>query len=138
MPVAMWSSAACSTSGDAVIIFLVLMQWRLAEPSMAYATRVKGEPTKPTSVVCPAISAFRSPRIVLMNGSFESGSLSGVSAATSAIVRSGEEMTGPLPRTTSNSMPIAGSGVRMSENMMTPSTPNARHGCSESSIAMSG
>ena len=33
----------------------------------------------------------------------------------------GSWMMGPFPRTTSNSMPIAGSGVRMSLNMMTPS-----------------
>ena len=76
--------------------------------------------------------------MVRMKGSFVSGSSSGFSAATSAAVRSGEGMTGPLPRTTSNSTPIAGSGVRMSENMITPSTPNARHGCSESSVAISG
>ena len=73
-----------------------------------------------------------------MNGSFASGSSSGVSAATSAAVRSGEGMTGPEPRTTSKSTPIAGSGVRMSENMITPSTPYWRHGCSESSVAISG
>ena len=72
-----------------------------------------------------------------MNGSLVFGSWNGVIARTSAIVRSGEEMTGPSPRTTSNSMPIAGSGVRMSENMMTPSVPNAFHGCSESSVAIS-
>lgn len=31
------------------------------------------------------------------------------------------------------STPIAGSGVRMSEKRMTPSTPYARHGCRETS-----
>ena len=36
------------------------------------------------------------------------------------------------------SNPRAGKGVRMSENMMTPSTPNDRQGCNDNSIAMSG
>ena len=48
------------------------------------------------------------------------------------------EMRGPFPRMTSNSMPSAGSGVRISLKKMTPSVLNARHGCSESSIAISG
>ena len=39
---------------------------------------------------------------------------------------------------TSNSIPMEGSGVRMSENIMTPSVPKARKGCRESSIAISG
>ena len=43
---------------------------------------------------------------------------------------------GPLPLTTSNSMPSAGSGVRISLNMITPSGLNASHGCSDSSMAM--
>lgn len=41
----------------------------------------------------------------------------------------GLSMQGPLPLITSNSMPSAGSGVRMSENMMTPSGWKARQGC---------
>ena len=36
------------------------------------------------------------------------------------------------------STPSAGSGVRMSENMMMPSTPKALQGCRESSTAISG
>lgn len=52
-------------------------------------------------------------------------------------LRMGTSMMGPLPLTTSNSMPSAGSGVRMSENMITPSVWNARHGCSDSSMAIS-
>ncbi len=40
--------------------------------------------------------------------------------------------------TTSNSTPIAGSGVRMSLNMITPSGLKARQGCNESSMAISG
>lgn len=43
-----------------------------------------------------------------------------------------------LTFTTSNSTPMAGSGVRMSLNMITPSGLKARQGCRESSIAMSG
>ena len=49
----------------------------------------------------------------------------------------GFEMTGPLPLMTSKSTPSAGSGVSMSENMMTPSGRNAFHGCNDNSIAMS-
>jgi hypothetical protein len=48
----------------------------------------------------------------------------------------GEAIMGPLPLTTSNSMPSAGSGVRISLNMITPSGLNASHGCSDSSMAM--
>jgi hypothetical protein len=48
----------------------------------------------------------------------------------------GLEMRGPLPLMTSNSMPRAGRGVRMSENMMTPSVWKERKGCSDSSMAM--
>ena len=48
----------------------------------------------------------------------------------------GASMIGPFPLTTSNSMPMAGRGVSMSLNMMTPSGRNARHGCSDNSIAM--
>ena len=36
------------------------------------------------------------------------------------------------------SNPRAGKGVKMSENMMTPSTPNDRQGCKDNSMAMSG
>jgi hypothetical protein len=49
----------------------------------------------------------------------------------------GTSILGPLPLITSNSMPSAGSGVRMSLNMITPSVWNARQGCSDSSIAIS-
>lgn len=49
----------------------------------------------------------------------------------------GTSMMGPRLGTTSNSMPMAGRGVRMSLNMMTPSGRNARQGCSDSSVAIS-
>ena len=61
----------------------------------------------------------------------------GQASLWAACLRTGAAMTGPLPRTTSNSMPSAGSGVRMSLNMITPSGRNARQGCSDSSIAIS-
>jgi hypothetical protein len=57
--------------------------------------------------------------------------------ATRHHLRIGEEMTGPLPLTTSKSMPKAVNGVRMSLNMMTPSGRKASHGCMESSMAIS-
>jgi hypothetical protein len=47
----------------------------------------------------------------------------GFMAFTAAMSRGGFEITGPLPFTTSNSMPMAGSGVKMSENIITPSMP---------------
>ncbi len=57
---------------------------------------------------------------------------------TWSILRTGLAMIGPLPLTTSNSMPRAGRGVRMSEKKITPSGLKARQGCIDSSIAMSG
>lgn len=46
-------------------------------------------------------------------------------------------MMGPKPFLMSHSIPIEGSGVRMSLNMMTPSGWNALQGCKDSSVAMS-
>mmetsp|Transcript_17793 Transcript_17793/g.58121 ORF Transcript_17793/g.58121 Transcript_17793/m.58121 type:complete len:226 (-) Transcript_17793:5-682(-) len=138
MATAMLDSAAWSTSGAAVIIFLVRMQCRFASPSTAYATKVKGEPTKPSSDVLPSVSRRSARSVSATKGSLTDGSPSSVMALTSAIERSGVVITGPDPLITSNSMPRAGSGVRMSLNMMTPSTPNACHGCRLSSIAISG
>lgn len=48
-----------------------------------------------------------------------------VSLLTCSMLRTGLEMSGPLPLMTSNSMPIAGRGVRMSEKKITPSVWNA-------------
>lgn len=72
------------------------------------------------------------------NGSFPSMSSITLTASTSALVLMGFEITGPVPLTTSKSTPMDGRGVRMSENMITPSTPKVRHGCRDSSIAISG
>lgn len=58
-------------------------------------------------------------------------------ALTWSIDLIGTGMIGPFPLTTSNSMPSAGRGVRMSENMMTPSGLNALQGCRDSSMAIS-
>ena len=46
-------------------------------------------------------------------------------------------MIGPLPLTTSNSIPMAGNGVKISLNMMTPSGLKALQGCKDSSKAIS-
>ena len=95
-------------------------------------------PMKPSMVAPEPSISFRSAEMVSrMNGRLASGSSIGFRAATSARVRTGLEMIGPLPLTTSNSTPSAGSGVRMSLNMMTPSGWNARNGWRESSIAIS-
>ena len=48
-----------------------------------------------------------------------------------SIVRMGSWMMGPLPAEMSKGMFIPVSGVRMSENKMTPSGWNALQGCSE-------
>lgn len=61
----------------------------------------------------------------------------GCRASLSPHLRMGTSILGPLPLITSNSMPSAGSGVRMSLNMITPSVWNARQGCSDSSMAIS-
>mmetsp|Transcript_3594 Transcript_3594/g.9994 ORF Transcript_3594/g.9994 Transcript_3594/m.9994 type:complete len:225 (+) Transcript_3594:636-1310(+) len=57
--------------------------------------------------------------------------------ATSSIVRIGFSMIGPLSSGISKSIPIPGSGVRISEKRMTPSGLNARHGCREISVERS-
>ena len=45
--------------------------------------------------------------------------------------RMGSAMMGPLPCIMSKGMFMPASGVRMSENRITPSGRNASHGCSE-------
>lgn len=50
----------------------------------------------------------------------------------------GVSIIGPFPFTTSNSIPRAGRGVKISLNMMTPSGLKALHGCRDSSIAIPG
>jgi hypothetical protein len=77
-------------------------------------------------------------RVSWMKGSEAAGSAIGFSARTSSMLRTGFMIAGPFPLITSNSMPNAGSGVNMSEKKMTASVPNALHGCSDSSIAISG
>ena len=119
------------------MICFVVTKCRSLEPSMAYAASVHGEPMKPSMVDWPSIS-FRSVlKISRTNGNCESGSSSCFIALTSSIVRTGVT-TGPFPFTTSNSIPNAGNGVKISLNMITPSGLNARHGCIDSSMAISG
>lgn len=48
---------------------------------------------------------------------------------TWSMERMGVGMRGPDPLMTSNSIPIEGRGVKMSENMMTPSVPKALRRC---------
>lgn len=54
----------------------------------------------------------------------------GTSSLTCSSVRTGDWITGPLDSEISNGTPMAGSGVSMSENRMTPSGAKACHGCS--------
>mmetsp|Transcript_23321 Transcript_23321/g.54204 ORF Transcript_23321/g.54204 Transcript_23321/m.54204 type:complete len:232 (+) Transcript_23321:915-1610(+) len=93
---------------------------------------------KPSSVALPSASFFSAPRVSRMKGVLLSGSSMGVSFLTWSIDRMGVSITGPVPLMTSNSTPMEGRGVRMSENMMMPSVPNARKGCMDSSMAISG
>lgn len=58
-------------------------------------------------------------------------------AAPLSDLRMGTSMMGPLPLTTSNSMPRAGRGVKMSLNMMTPSGWKACQGCRDRVRAIS-
>ena len=53
----------------------------------------------------------------------------GTSCLTCSSDRTGDWITGPLESEISNGTPIAGSGVSMSENRMTPSGAKARQGC---------
>ena len=55
----------------------------------------------------------------------------GVGRQVTCIVLMGVWMTGPLPDSMSKGMPMPVSGVRISENRMTPSGLKARQGCSE-------
>mmetsp|Transcript_24068 Transcript_24068/g.49789 ORF Transcript_24068/g.49789 Transcript_24068/m.49789 type:complete len:202 (+) Transcript_24068:367-972(+) len=138
MLVARWSQKACMTSGSWLIIFLVSKQCLFAMPLTEYAASVNGAPTKPRSEVRPSVSLRRLRSVSPTKGSCAPGSSRCVSLAMSAAQRGGLLITGPLPLITSKSMPIAGSGVRMSENMITPSMPYAFQHCSESSVAISG
>mmetsp|Transcript_25313 Transcript_25313/g.40491 ORF Transcript_25313/g.40491 Transcript_25313/m.40491 type:complete len:268 (+) Transcript_25313:221-1024(+) len=128
---------ACSVAGSWCMICFVCSKWRSDLPSMEYAAKVHGVPMKPRSVLWPSTSERSADRVSRMKGSDASGSSRVRSALTSAMHRTGLEMSGPLPLMTSKSIPSAGRGVRMSLNMMTPSGLNARHGCSEISTASS-
>ena len=72
------------------------------------------------------------------NGTWVSTSVRGFKEKISSFVRIGLIILGPFPSKILKSIPIAGSGVRISENIITPSTPNFRHGCNDNSIAISG
>mmetsp|Transcript_26748 Transcript_26748/g.80156 ORF Transcript_26748/g.80156 Transcript_26748/m.80156 type:complete len:286 (+) Transcript_26748:145-1002(+) len=131
----------CATAGSSRMSRLISRPWRVAPPSHAYAASVHGAPTKPTSVVLPSVSWRKFRSVCPTKGSCEAGSkplASSTNFATRSAVRGVSWICGPLPLTTSNSTPSAGRIVRMSENMMTPSTPNARQHWSESSVAISG
>ena len=148
------------------MICFVVIRCLSEQPSMEYAARVHGVPINPKRVDSPSTSDRRLVNISRMKGSDVSGSSKLLSAFMSSRFRTGLEITGPLPLrcgqqkktllkpririqarvidrlrfrtfTTSNSTPIAGSGVRMSLNMITPSGLKARQGCSDSSIAIS-
>ena len=140
MPCASLSSTACTASGSSSMSRFAVSAFFVLPPSMAYAASVHGDPTKPRSVVRPSVSERSCLRISPTKGIFSRNvSGAGISTALSRSTLSiGVSMTGPLPRTTSNSMPKAGSGVRMSLKKITPSVPYACHGCRDSLMAISG
>lgn len=59
-----------------------------------------------------------------------------VGSSVTSIVRMGLWMMGPLPVSMSKGMFMPVSGVRMSENRMTPSGLNALHGCRDTSTCV--
>ena len=128
-------------AGSSRIISLICRQWRVDPPSVAYAQSVQGAPTNPTRVVLPSVSFRRFCSVWRTKGSWFAGSnvfASLSNCATRSAVRGLSWIWGPLPFTTSNSMPSAGRIVRMSLNMMIPSTPKAFQHCSDNSVAISG
>ncbi|SKV63337.1 Uncharacterised protein [Mycobacteroides abscessus subsp. abscessus] len=96
---------------------------------------MKGAPAKPISGVAP--SSPTSSRTAALTASTWPGSSRG-SAATSAVVRTGLAITGPISGTMSRSIPAALSGTTMSEKRMAASTRCRRIGCSVISQTSSG
>jgi hypothetical protein len=109
-----------------------------AAPFTLYAASVKGAPTNPIRLQRPSVSLRRARSVSPTKGSCAPGSSSATRLLICSSVRSGSEITGPFPLITSNSTPMAGSGVNMSENMITPSMPYAFQHCIDSSMAISG
>ena len=95
-------------------------------------------PAVPPSTLCTKEAYLMVDRISWMKGRLLLGSSSGFSCLTCSMLRRGVSMRGPLPLMTSNSTPSAGRGVKMSLKKMMPSVLNARHGWSDSSMAISG
>ena len=77
-------------------------------------------------------------RVSRMNGSLASTSPKGVSLSTASLVERSVLTTGPFPLTTSQSIPNAVSGVRMSEKKTHPSIPYSLTHWRLSSTAIAG
>ncbi len=112
-----WSARSARISANPVFVPVA--------PSTTYVPSVNGRPTKPSSVApVPSSSARSFLRTSPTKGTLVAGSKGGASviALNASRVRIGEILIAP-PSEMAKSTPIAGSGVRMSENRMTPSTP---------------
>lgn len=97
-----------------------------ARTSMQYVAIVYGAPMKPSTVASLPTSFRRSPSVCCTNGHASTGSMRWT-ASISAAERSAR-IFGPAFSRMSNSIPMPGSGVRMSEKRMTPSVLYASHG----------
>lgn len=93
---------------------------------------------KPMREVLPSVSRRNAVKIGPKKGTCVATSCIGFNASMSARDRNGLRIFGPFFSTMVKSTPKAGNGVKMSLNMITPSTPNDRHGCNDNSIAISG
>ena len=100
---------------------------------------MNGKPTKPSTVALLPTSSRSFPEDLADEGARRRRVELAfpLNFARSASVRIGGMEMAP-PSLIWNSTPMAGSGVRMSENNITPSTPYARKGWSEISSAASG
>jgi hypothetical protein len=94
-------------------------------PSTQYVASVKGAPTKPSTAASVPASSARSALSAAPAYGTASAGTSGRMPFTASMERMGVETTGPSFSRMSNGTPRPVSGVRMSENMMTPSGLNA-------------
>ena len=96
---------------------------------------VKGAPANPKIGTSAAAVASRMDSMGA--GRSRTGSKSR-SAATSAAVRTGFRITGPVPGMYSSSAPMLSRGSKMSEKIMPASNGYRRSGCRVTSVASSG
>jgi len=112
--------ASCPQSLTLFIIFLISKYSFELPPSTRYVASVYGQPTNPsTAVSVPAVSSLSVLSAVSTNGHVLNGSMRCMAFTASQV--STFLSTGPFCSWMSNSSPIPGRGVRMSEKRMHPS-----------------